>query len=52
VSWALRSVGRRNAVLHARTLALATRLAASDEPAPRWIGKDTLRELVRAKSRT
>jgi len=47
VSWALRSVGRRNAALRARSVALAKRLAACDDPAPRWIGKDALRELIR-----
>ena len=47
VSWALRSVGRRNAALRARSVALAKRLAACDDPAPRWIGKDALRELTR-----
>ena len=47
VSWALRSIGRRNAALRARSVALARRLAACDDPAPRWIGKDALRELTR-----
>ena len=47
VSWALRSVGRRNAALRARSVALAKRLAACDDPAPRWIGKDALRDLTR-----
>src|SRR6187397_1259871 len=35
VSWALRSIGRRNASLRARTVTLATRLAASDDPTAR-----------------
>lgn len=47
VSWALRSVGRRNGVLHAESVALARRLAASDEATPRWIGRDALRDLTR-----
>lgn len=47
VSWALRAVGHRNADLHAAALALAGRLAASEEPAARWVGKDTLRDLKR-----
>jgi 3-methyladenine DNA glycosylase AlkD len=46
VSWALRTVGRRNRALHAATLAVARRLAASSEPAPRWIGRDVVRELT------
>ena len=47
VSWALRSVGRRNPALRARTVALATRLAASEDKAARWIGRDTLKDLAR-----
>jgi 3-methyladenine DNA glycosylase AlkD len=49
VSWALRSIGRRNAALRARTFALSTRLAASDDASARWIGKDTLKDLARKK---
>lgn len=45
VNWALRSIGKRNAVLHAAALATAQRLAASAAAAPRWVGKDALREL-------
>lgn len=44
VSWALRSVGRRNATLNAAAVALAQRLSASPEAAARWVGKDALRE--------
>lgn len=55
VSWALRSVGRI-ASLRAEALALAQRLAAADEAAPRWVGKDAVRELSRparaAKAKT
>jgi 3-methyladenine DNA glycosylase AlkD len=47
VSWALRAIGHRNAALHAEALALATRLAASDDATRRWIGKDALRDLTR-----
>src|SRR5262245_35381177 len=46
VSWALRGIGRRNADLHAAAVALARRLAASTDAAPRWVGKDALRELT------
>ncbi len=49
VSWALRGVGRRNAALHAASVALARRLAASSEPAARWVGKDALRDLTKAR---
>ena len=51
VSWALRSIGRRNAALRARTLALAEKLAGSEDPSARWIGKDTLKDLGRARVR-
>ena len=49
VSWALRSVGRRNAALRQRSLDLARRLAASANPAARWIGRDAARELERRR---
>lgn len=45
VSWALRSIGRRNRSLHAPAVAMAERLSKSKEPAARWVGKDALREL-------
>lgn len=47
VSWALRAVGERNAKLNAAAVTLAQRLAASPRPAPRWLGKDALRQLTR-----
>ena len=46
VSWALRTVGRRNHALHAATLVVGRRLAASMDAAPRWIGRDVVRELT------
>ena len=46
VSWALRGIGRRNSALHARTIAVSRRLAASPSPGARWAGKDALRELT------
>jgi 3-methyladenine DNA glycosylase AlkD len=46
VNWALRTVGKRNAALHAAAVETARRLAASDDAAPRWIGKDALRDLA------
>jgi 3-methyladenine DNA glycosylase AlkD len=48
VSWALRSIGRRNAVLNAEAVAVARRLAAAPEAAPRFVGKGALRELTGA----
>ena len=52
VNWALRTVGRRNRKLNAAGVAVAKRLAASAEAAPRWVGKDALRELTSAKVRS
>ena len=46
VNWALRAVGRRNVALNAAAVSVARRLAASPEAAPRWVGKDALRELA------
>jgi uncharacterized protein YndB with AHSA1/START domain len=51
VSWALRSIGRRNGMLHAGASAVARRLARSEEAAGRWVGKEALRELGSAKVR-
>lgn len=45
VSWALRSLGERNLALHRAALGLAEGLAASEEATPRWVGKDTVRQL-------
>ena len=51
VSWALRAIGQRNVALNAAALATAKRLAQSQEAAPRWVGKDALRELASPKVR-
>lgn len=45
VNWALRGIGSRNLALNAAALAVADRLARSADPAPRWVGKDALRQL-------
>ncbi|MGH7497560.1 MAG: DNA alkylation repair protein [Gemmatimonadales bacterium] len=45
VNWALRAIGERNPELNAAALAVARRLAASPQAAPRWVGKDALRQL-------
>jgi 3-methyladenine DNA glycosylase AlkD len=47
VSWALRSIGHRNARLHAAAVKLATRLSKSSNSTARWVGHDTLRDLMR-----
>lgn len=51
ISWALRSIGRRSMELNTAALAVARRLAQSEEAAPRWVGKDALRELSSSKVR-
>jgi 3-methyladenine DNA glycosylase AlkD len=45
VNWALRGIGRRNAKLKKAAIAVARKLAASEDKATRWIGKDALRQL-------
>jgi 3-methyladenine DNA glycosylase AlkD len=45
VSWALRSVGRRSTELNRASIECARRLAQSELPSARWVGKDALREL-------
>ena len=47
VSWALRSVGRRNKTLETASLTLAKRLAESSSASAKWIGKDAVRDLSR-----
>ena len=48
VSWALRTVGRRNRALNTAAVTLSRRLVESEEPAARWIGRDALKELTSA----
>lgn len=45
VNWAIRQIGKRSAACHPAALALAQRLAASDDRTARWIGSDARREL-------
>jgi 3-methyladenine DNA glycosylase AlkD len=47
VIWALRGVGGRNKTLNAKALAVAKRLAASDDRTARSIGKEVIRELAK-----
>ncbi len=49
INWALRNIGKRNRICHAPALALAEKLAASDDKTARWIGKDAVRELTSEK---
>ncbi|MFZ2100869.1 MAG: DNA alkylation repair protein [Oricola sp.] len=50
VNWALRQIGKRSATCHAPALALADKLAASDDRTARWIGKDAVKELTDEKT--
>lgn len=45
VNWALRQIGKRNAVLNTAAMATARRLRESDSRAARWVAADALREL-------
>ena len=47
VSWALRALGGRSAVLHDAVLAVAKGLATSQNSTERWVGKDVLRDITR-----
>lgn len=51
VNWALRTIGKRSSALHGPALAVAERLAASDNKAERWIGRDAAKELISEKVR-
>jgi 3-methyladenine DNA glycosylase AlkD len=46
VNWALRSIGKRSPALNKEAVAVARRLAAREDSASRWVGKDALRELT------
>jgi 3-methyladenine DNA glycosylase AlkD len=47
VNWALRQIGKRNAVLCKAAIKSAERLKKSESSSARWIGSDALRELQR-----
>ncbi len=46
VNWALRQIGKRSKTLHRPALTLARKLAAADDRAARWIGRDAVKELT------
>jgi 3-methyladenine DNA glycosylase AlkD len=48
VNMALRATGKRTAALHEAAVATSRRLAASNDPTARWVGKDALGELTSA----
>ncbi len=49
VNWALRQIGKRSFDCHRPALALAEKLAASDDKAERWVGKGAVKELTAQK---
>ncbi len=49
VNWSLRCIGKRNKTLNKAALALSERLAESEHPSARWVGKDAVRELRNPK---
>jgi 3-methyladenine DNA glycosylase AlkD len=51
VSWALRRMGSRNAKLMAACTEVAERLAASENKAERWVGKDALKDFAKWRAR-
>lgn len=50
VNWALRTIGKRSKATYGPALRMAERLAASNDKAARWIGKDAVRELMNPKT--
>jgi 3-methyladenine DNA glycosylase AlkD len=48
VNMALRAIGKRSRPLNAAAVTVARRLAASADPAARWVGSEALRELTSA----
>ena len=46
VNWALRQMGKRNAHLNRRAIAVAETMQHIDSPSARWIASDALRELT------
>lgn len=45
VNWALRQIGKRNAILKAEAIATANRIILQDSKAAKWIAQDALKEL-------
>lgn len=50
-SWALRSIGKRSLSCNAPALALAHKLASSEDKTARWVGRDAVHELINVKTR-
>ena len=48
VNWALRDIGKRNAVLRVHALALSERLQENENKTARWVGKHRIGEVAEA----
>lgn len=46
VNWALRSIGKKNPVLHKEALSIARQLSRRPNPVARWIGSDAMKDLL------
>lgn len=46
VNWALRAIGERSLALQVSAVAIAKRLATSENATERWVGRDALRQLA------
>jgi len=46
VNWALRQIGKRNALLNLAAIACAKRIKEQNNKAGNWIANDALRELM------
>jgi 3-methyladenine DNA glycosylase AlkD len=51
VNWALRQIGKRNAALNGRAIAVAREIQRRESRAARWIASDALRELTNSATR-
>lgn len=51
VNWALRQIGKRNAELNSKAIALSEKLSESDSKAAAWTGKNALKELVEKREK-
>jgi 3-methyladenine DNA glycosylase AlkD len=49
VNWALRNIGKKNAVLNRKAITTAKQLVKSEDKTAQWIGKDALKELMSDK---
>jgi 3-methyladenine DNA glycosylase AlkD len=51
VNWALRQIGKRNAILNVAAIKTSTHIGESDSKSAKWIAADALRELTSASVR-